>query len=151
MVISAALHRLRGASAVALLLCTCSPVVAADWEQVGSAAGVAYEVDFDGLNHYIGAYWRAWVRTDTKFADLPQKHASAKYLYEVNCDTATMRRLSAVTYDATGNVLTSVRSPESEHEPVVPDSIGEAIKREVCLAALSKGFGEWTKQQRGQR
>lgn len=63
---------------------------------------------------------------------LPRGTREVKMLAEYDCARRRFSVLQAVNYSATGTVLSSERGPASYFEYVVPDSVGDDIRRFLC-------------------
>lgn len=73
---------------------------------------------------------RVWVKMTHKF-DSTIKFRETKFLYEVNCPAQTMKTLSMIAYlpDGTSKSHVPTYAPA---EPIAPDTISEAIAKELC-------------------
>jgi hypothetical protein len=104
---------------------------AASWLEVGiSTTGTKVAVDVESIRR-DGGKVSVWVKYDyTKNASI--KAREAKRLMKYDCDAQTATTLSLVSYDAQGGVISSETRAFSVPEPVVPESVGEAIMQVAC-------------------
>ena len=78
-----------------------------------------------------------WVKTVRKNTPDANGSWATAFQQRVNCQKKTVQTLSWSLYDATGKFLES-NSDGGQERSVVPDSVGEAIQKTVCLAAFPK-------------
>lgn len=59
-------------------------------------------------------------------------------LYKVDCKTSRIMTLSTVSYSTTGDVIFQHTIVGPEWGYMVPNSVGESIGNEICMAAIFK-------------
>jgi hypothetical protein len=108
-----------------------STAQAASWLEVAvSVSGTTVAVDVDSIRR-DGGKVTVWAKYDhTK--NMAIKAREDKRLLKFDCDAQTMTTLSYVSYDARGSVIDSETRPFSVPEPVIPESVGEAIMQAAC-------------------
>jgi len=129
-------------NALALTLtCTATPAFASDWRYLATGAnGVRLYVDIDSVRSLppitvarpfpVRQVWIYWDYTDVS----SRPYDSMKTLERVDCSAETSAKMSGVSYDKGGSVLTSWTEQDYAHhyKPVVPDSLDYSIMAFVC-------------------
>jgi hypothetical protein len=86
---------------------------------------------------------KAIVRVWTEKRDKSDSEVLSRILYEVNCGESKMRSLAGVSYFSFNEFpggrtekfknVTSWDTPTAKFEFIIPDTIGESLKEEVCV------------------
>ena len=116
---------------------------ASKWKSVGYSGvmdGVwtqesrSWEVDSASIKK-SGGVRRVWVQTQQLSEGPGVSHVASKVYYKIDCRGWTMETLSSVEYDKYGAVVSSASKkgyPADSSEPIVPDSMGDAVAKFVC-------------------
>lgn len=84
----------------------------------------------------ISTTGRVWVKDDhTK--DATERARETRTLMEIDCRNETLKVMSMVAYDRNGATIKSLNVPlwEQRSQPIVPQSMGDTIRRFVCAPA----------------
>jgi hypothetical protein len=112
----------------------------ADWYPVGTSANNStWYMDPDRIRAVSGKI-QAWVKVDSR-RDRTVQWSETKQLMSFDCAAQTERTLSVIRYDTYGKIVSSANAPDNAwgigYDPVVPDSMGEAIEKVACHATAS--------------
>jgi hypothetical protein len=108
----------------------------AEWVKVGSAVTKSvWYVDSDRVKS-VNDTKQAWVKVDHS-QDKSVSWRQTMSLWSFKCNEQKYRVLTTVRYDSYGKVISSHNSPEysygSNFDPIIPDSIAEAVFISVCV------------------
>jgi hypothetical protein len=125
-----------------MLLIGADPASASDWVYLGSTGTPNSTITPDS------EFWSAdlesarrldniayiWVRIARVTEGAEETHTAGKTYYRIDCTARNMKILSNVIYDSRGNVTHSGSFPDTSYgaDPIVPDSMGEAIAEVAC-------------------
>jgi tetratricopeptide (TPR) repeat protein len=98
------------------------------WQQIGPQRDSHVYVDMKTLNEARSDSATLWIK-QTRGTEGDDKPHSVEQ-YELNCGSRQIRRLSAASYDASGNVIGSHEG--GDWATVVPDSLGETLLDGMC-------------------
>ena len=128
-----------------LLVLYSGTAMAADWQYVGTAAdrSILY-LDTDSILRGEDTV-HVWVKWD----ESPNHHKEiihglsaweTKGLYLYKCSSRERQVFSSVVYARDGHVLATDAQSENSYsyEPIVPDSMDEAVFNKVCLGKASQ-------------
>lgn len=108
---------------------------AANWlELTTSRGGSVYFVDAQSFSRQ-GSRIKFWTKVDAS-RDHSVLYRESKVLTEIDCDARAARTLSITLYDPDGAIIGSNNSQFAPFEPIIPDSIGDAMS-ELCSVGLA--------------
>lgn len=110
------------------------PAAAANWVYVTkSANGSVYYYDADTVQR-SGDLITAWEKSDHS-NDKTKKERESKDRYRYDCSNRTSTLLNSINYYPDGASKSFTwENYEQKNEPVIPETIGEAILEAVCAA-----------------
>lgn len=128
--------------ATGALLSLASPLSASDWFYLGVTGApdgrltketTFWSADRESLRR-VGSIAYIWIRHGEVAEDADETHTVARMYYRVDCSAQTLKILSDIAYDKQGAVTYSKSSHDTSYgaDPVVPDSMGEAIAKIAC-------------------
>lgn len=125
----------RLSSAVACVALASAGAAHAEWVKVGtSGSGAVWSMDAARIRT-VGGHRQAWVQIDYS-QDRSVAYRRSINLFSLDCSARTSRLLSYVTYDSYGKLINSETQPDYGsgvgYDPVVPDSMGEAVLTVAC-------------------
>lgn len=94
------------------------------WRSLGKAADGEYFLDVKSAEFAANEPVRFWIKTI-------KKKGTENVAYEMDCKGRRLSSTSSITYDASGNVVSS-SDVSSGWQRVVPDSIGEQLLNGAC-------------------
>jgi hypothetical protein len=127
---------------ICLALFLPTAAAAADWIYIGSekskgpgGVGTTWAVDQSSIKS-AGPIRLVWVQLQTIAKGAPESHVVRKTYFRIHCEEATLGVSSSVSFDEQGSVTSSLTAPKLSSDvpmqPVVPDSMGEAVFEFVC-------------------
>lgn len=113
-----------------------SPVFA-EWKKFANSNDADFWLDDERVRN-MGDYIQAWgivnyYKANTNSQGSP--YLSVRSLYQVDCDQEKIRTIFTAEYSewsGKGNPLQTFDSPDNSWATIIPDSIGEALERELC-------------------
>lgn len=123
-------------------LAGCFPFAAQAKNEIDTSEWLLVSQDSNGSKFYAGKnkyapvlikddVVSAWILGDHS-ADKTVRYRRAMVKYEVRCKGDEMARRAIVLYDANGSVMRTTISQYGSFEPIIPESVGEAIFNAVC-------------------
>jgi len=115
----------------------------ADWKFIAKdVQGTVSEIDVTSITHHPNNIVRVWVkRTYSQMTinqmvnDLGTKYTTLSYsivLHEVHCTQNKFRILTTRNYSSVIGLIDTETSSFTEWDFITPDSMGEALLKEVC-------------------
>lgn len=108
----------------------------AEWLPVAeSRNGTIWFVDPERIR-VVGGKIQVWAKLDHS-RDGSVKWRESKHLVSINCADNTSLLLSYINYDSYGKIGSSNSFPDygSGYDPIVPDSVMEAVAKVACIVA----------------
>jgi hypothetical protein len=120
----------------AALLCLPALALAADWVKVPAPDGNKHWYDATKIvvEGEVITYWRL-VEFRTAQATKAGFAMSAMYRETIDCRGHTHRTLGYLLYARDKLVIENVHTPDSEPEPVIPETLGDRYERVMCKLA----------------
>lgn len=98
-------------------------------EYASSGSGSVYSYNIKSEKVYSDRV-EVWVMADHS-KNRTTKARTSKLLYEIKCESQTIRELQSAEYDAGGKVLSSFDAPDTPIR-VIPETVGSALYDEMC-------------------
>ncbi len=98
-------------------------------EYTSSGSGSVYSYNIKSETVYSDRV-EVWVMADHS-KNRTIKARTSKFLYEIKCESQTIRELQSAEYDAGGRVLSSFDAPDTPIR-VIPETVGRALYDEMC-------------------
>ena len=96
-----------------------------EWQYVAGNSGANYYYDPKSFSRSKDIA-KTWIKV------IPNEDIVVrKTLWEISCSHRNIRTLSSVTYGVEGKVIAGFSQP-TDWEPIVPESIGDAFREELC-------------------
>jgi hypothetical protein len=123
-------------TAVAALLCACSPTHAAEWVRMSTIDINQHWYDRSKIfvDGDLVSYWRR-VTFRSPQRSKAGMASSAMYRERVDCRTHMHTTLGYLLYSKDQSVLDNVNTPEAAPEPIVPETVGDQFERLMCSLA----------------
>ena len=116
------------------------PAAAADWVRVPAPDGNKHSYDSGKVvvDGDLITYWRL-IEFRTPQMSKAGPVASAMYRESIDCRTHTHRTLGYLLYGRDKTVIENVHTPDSEPEPIIPDTLGDRYEHVMCKLAPQIG------------
>lgn len=116
------------------------------WVQFSSSKHASYYYDNTSIRQQPNKHMRVWTRMEVDDVDEYVKELNSRGLqtkgyenfshalnmFELDCNAEQIATVSEIIYDQKGNTLLSYTVESVKIEPIVPDSIGDALYKAVC-------------------
>lgn len=124
-----------------------SAAEAAVWTAYGESASGTYYYDKEGMRQLSGNVWQVWIKnvlTREGAKNYKKKYPAVKgvdkisvdmLLVEMDCMKRQFRLLNGVSYDSSGNKITSfdyIKAGEAKWEVIIAASSTEMLSKALC-------------------